>query len=106
MNKIIVLAIVTAIISLQANALDVIGVMSTSAGLLTSSEKRCQNGGCNKEAIKIIEDGQDYHLSGNLTIFLEAEVKKVQAEQLDMSVDEVVDALTEYATLLINDLKE
>ena len=103
MKKIItMLAVVTSTVSFQAKALDVIAVMSTSAGLLTSSEKRCQEGGCNKEAMQIIEDGQDYHQSGKLSLFLEAEVKKVQAEHQDMSVDEAVDALTEDASSLLN----
>lgn len=49
-----------------------------------------------KEALQIINEGQEYFQSGDMAVLIGSKVEQLQAEQ-DMSDDEAVDALMNLA---------
>jgi hypothetical protein len=66
-----------------------------STGMTSSGLDYC------KEAKQIIADGQEYALTGELTPFLEVNVKNVKDQLGDLSTDEAVDLLIEKAVSIL-----
>lgn len=104
MKKIaMILAMVTTTISFQANALEALAATYISGSLaastfggMTSSGKECQIMVC-KSSIQIIEDAQAYYSTGKMTEFLAAEVRELKEGAGDISDDEAVDVLVDFA---------
>ncbi|MEA9355879.1 hypothetical protein SHI21_06695 [Bacteriovorax sp. PP10] len=99
----IMCALMTTTISFQANALEAIAgtYISASLGLstiggMTSSGKECQIMVC-KRSEQIVLDAQDYYASGKMSEFLATSVKELKETAGDISDDEAVDILVDFA---------
>lgn len=99
----IILALTTSAFSFQANALEAIAATYISASLgastiggMTSSGKECQVVAC-KSSVQIIEDAQVYYTTGKMTEYLAAEVRELKAGAGNISDDEAVDVLVDFA---------
>lgn len=104
MKKIaIILAMATTTISFQANALEAIAATYISASLgastvggMTSSGKECQVVVC-KRSEQIVLDAQDYYATGKMSEFLATEVQELKIGAGNISDDEAVDILVDFA---------
>lgn len=99
----IALALTASTISFQANALEVlagtyisVSLGGTTVGGLTSSGKECTVVLC-KRSEQIVLDAQDYYATGKLSEFLATEVKELKQSAGEMSDDEAVDILVDFA---------
>lgn len=99
----IALALTASTLSFQANALEALAVTYISASLgattmggMTSSGKECQIIVC-KSSVQIIADSQEYYSTGKLTEFLAAEVTELKQSAGEISNDEAVDILVDFA---------
>lgn len=99
----IILALTTSAISFQASALEATAALYVTASLggttmggMTSSGKECQIMVC-KSSVQIIADAQDYYATGKMSEYLASEVKELKAGAGDISDDEAVDVLVDFA---------
>lgn len=99
----IILALTTSTISFQANAFEALAATYISASLgastiggMTSSGKECQIMVC-KSSVQIIADAQDYYSTGKMSEYLASEVKELKLGAGNISDDEAVDVLVDFA---------
>lgn len=99
----VLLALTTSTISFQASALEALATTYVSGSLgittmggMTSSGKECQVVVC-KRSEQIILDAQDYYVSGKMSELLATEVKELKAGAGNISDDEAVDILVDFA---------
>jgi hypothetical protein len=108
----ITLAVLTSMTTYQAKAIETVAVTNivTYAGLslgfatvvgLTSSGDACEIMSCKGEAEKILEDSQEYFVTGELTDFMAQKVGSLKQTQ-DLSDDEAVDFLMTNAEEYLN----
>lgn len=104
MKKIaMVFAAATSIMSFQASALEVLtaGFISDAitrviVSTRNTSGKECVSTAC-KDSIQIVEDSQLYYSTGKMTEFLASEVKELKVGAGNISDDEAVDVLVDFA---------
>jgi hypothetical protein len=104
MRKIaMVFAVATSIMSFQVSALEVLtaGFISDALTRATVSTRdtsvnECVSMAC-KASIQIVEDSQLYYSTGKMTEFLVSEVKELKIGAGNISDDEAVDVLVDFA---------
>lgn len=106
MKKLMLALALTATVS-QAHALQAIAgtylfasLGASTIGGMTTSGKECEIIVC-KEATQVLEDGQSYIQSGEMSAFLSGKVRDVQAVYTEMSDGEALDALISDAELIL-----
>lgn len=96
----VALAITASTISFQASALQVSGATSDSTALTVlssmTSSSGCETLAC-KSSVQIIEDAQEYYSTGKMSEYLAAEVRELKAGAGNISDDEAVDILVDFA---------
>lgn len=105
MKKLTVMcALMATTISFQANALEALAVtwvsgsgFITTAGVLTTSGKECGTIMVCKRSEQIVLDAQDYYASGKMSEFLATAVSELKETAGDISDDEAVDVLVDFA---------
>lgn len=98
MKALIAIAIVS--FSFQSFAYET-SLMSSISIYLTSASTSGHNPFLKAE--EIIKDANEYNVSGDLTPALAEHIRNVQAENSDLSQVEAIDALTEQASIIINE---
>lgn len=105
-KTIMILSLLISSIAFQAQANDV-GDITTAPTLIptmltASTGMSTTPGNYSKEAIQVINDGQEYFASGKLSPFLNSHVGIVLDNSSDLSTAEAVDLLMENAYSILN----
>lgn len=107
MKKLMLAVALTATVS-QAHALQAIAgtyisgsLGASTIGGMTTSGKECEIIVC-KEALQVLNDGQNYIQSGKMSAFLAEKIKNIQSVNVELSDEEALDALIQDAESILN----